>query len=378
MVKKFISLKFSNKRSLIIPESVGLSEEEIQRIISSTRHSDLVVAVESINALFLRDERSAQFNLYIKNEKETLYGQTIKLPYPKTTDFYELLSRFDTKRRRASDIEEFDIEAPDSITESEIPFVQSSDTQPPLVQSPSERTEVEDKPSEVYSSHEEKMAYDTIAEAFGNSEKMEDKTVQEEPPSEIEEEQVSELKECENCGFNNDLDAKFCSECGFSFIGKKAAEIPSTETGNSMSTATKDLVANVSNTGQEKFVVDPQTNYQTSADDMQQLLKVKDGLKNRAQIEKDVALEFESKKAEAIKAADEKVEEEKRKELEALNRTFKEKQELARRDALEVLSVDEKNEVNSRVDAMKNYLKQVYETGLRSIDEGFNMKSANE
>lgn len=378
MVKKFISLKFSNKRSLIIPESVGLSEEEIQRIISSTRHSDLVVAVESINALFLRDERSAQFNLYIKNEKETLYGQTIKLPYPKTTDFYELLSRFDTKRRRASDIEEFDIEAPDSITESEIPFVQSSDTQPPLVQSPSERTEVEDKPSEVYSSHEEKMAYDTIAEAFGNSEKMEDKTVQEEPPSEIEEEQVSELKECENCGFNNDLDAKFCSECGFSFIGKKAAETPSTETGNSMSTATKDLVANVSNTGQEKFVVDPQTNYQTSADDMQQLLKVKDGLKNRAQIEKDVALEFESKKAEAIKAADEKVEEEKRKELEALNRTFKEKQELARRDALEVLSVDEKNEVNSRVDAMKNYLKQVYETGLRSIDEGFNMKSANE
>lgn len=260
------------------------------------------------------------------------------------------------------------------VDESSNPEVnQETFVHPSVVEKTSETIE-EETNDETEAVVQDTLAHESLDEAFGESEEPQEEVI----PNTEEEEPSNELKECENCGFDNDLDAKFCSECGFSFIGKKAAEANSTETGNSMSTATKDLVTNVSNTGQETFVVDPQTNYQSSADDMQQLLKVKDGLKNRAQIEKDVALEFESKKAEAIKAADEKVEEEKRKELEALNRTFKEKQELARKDALEVLSVDEKNEVNSRVDAMKNYLKQVYETGLRSIDEGFNVKSANE
>lgn len=90
-----------------------------------------------------------------------------------------------------------------------------------------------------------------------------------------------------------------------------------------------------------------------------------------------MALEFESKKAEAIKAADEKVEEEKRKELEALNRAFSEKQEQARQSALESLSLEEAKEVNNRVAAMKSYLKKVYEAGLRSIEEGFDPKHVN-
>ncbi|MDG6116644.1 zinc ribbon domain-containing protein [Lactococcus formosensis] len=374
MAKGFKGLKiFNNKRTFTIPESIGLSEEEKNRIITSPKFEDFVINIESLNFIFLRDERDVQLNVYIQTEKEVLYGQTLKFPYPKSTNFYELLDKFSTKKRRALDVEELQ-EQEEIVDESSIPEVnQETFVHPSVVEKTSET--IEEETNEVKEAAvQDTLDHESLEEAFGESEELQEEVI----PNTEEEEHPNELKECANCGFNNDLDAKFCSECGFSFIGKKAAETPSTETGNSMSPATKDLVAKVSNTGQETFVVDPQTNYQSSADDMQQLLKVKDGLKNRAQIEKDVALEFESKKAKAIKAADEKVEEEKRKELEALNRTFKEKQELARRDALEVLSVDEKNEVNSRVDAMKNYLKQVYETGLRSIDEGFNMKSANE
>ena len=382
MVKRLKTFNFlNNKRTFIIPESEGLSEEELQRIIGSAKQSDLVVAIESINALCLRDERSAQFNLYIKNEKETLYGQTIKLPYPKSTDFYELLSRFDTKRRRAIDVEELEQKEKGAITASEIPnkqtpynhpsIIVTPETHPHLISSKSDvNEELKDKVSE-------KMAYDTIAEAFGDSEQADDKAVQEEPLSEIEEEeQAPELKECENCGFENESTAKFCSECGANLVNIEQIE----NVGQGMSKAVQKemLQAGSEETEQETLNVDPKSEYQSSSDDMHQLLKVKDGLKDRAQIEKDVALEFESKKAEAIKAADKKIQQEKQKELEELERTFNEKQELARTEALETLSIDEKAEVDSRVEAMKNYLKRVYEAGLRSIEEGVNMKSAND
>lgn len=380
MAKRLKTFNFlNNKRTFIIPESEGLSEEELQRIVGSTKQSDLVVAIESVNALFLRDERLAQFNLYIKNEKETLYGQTIKLPYPKSTDFYELLSRFDTKRRRAIDVEELEQKEKGAITASEIPnkqtpynhpsIIVTPETHPHLISSKSDvREELKDKASE-------KMAYDTISEAFGDSEQIDDKVAKEEPLSEIEEE-VPELKECENCGFENEGTAKFCSECGANLVNIEQNQ----NMGQGMSKAVqKEMLQAVSEeTEQETLFVDSKSEYQSSSDDMHQLLKVKDGLKDRAQIEKDVALEFESKKAEAIKAADEKVQQEKQKELEDLERTFNEKQELARTEALETLSIDEKAEVDSRVEAMKNYLKRVYEAGLRSIEEGVNMKSAND
>lgn len=324
---------FNNKRTFTLPESVGLSEEEKNRIITSPKFDDFVINIESLNFIFLRDEREVQANVYIRTEKEVLYGQTLKFPYPKSTNFTELLEKFNTKKRRAIDVEE--LEQQDNVV-------------------------VED--TKVESKDETKVSTEELEEAFGNEEIVEE--------VEVQEEQMTELKECENCGFENDINAKFCSECGANLLNIEQ-DISKTDH--------EEVLQTVSEQAEQGTAIVGQTSeYQSSLDDMQQLLKVKDGLKNRSQIEKDVALEFESKKAAAIKAADDKVEEEKRKELEILNRTFKEKQEVARTNALEVLSVDEKNEVNSRVNAMKNYLKQIYETGLRSIDEGINMKSANE
>lgn len=346
---------FNNKRTFTIPESVGLSEEEKNRIITSPKFDDLVINIESLNFIFLRDEREVQANVYIRTEKEVLYGQTLKFPYPKSTNFTELLEKFNTKKRRAIDVEELEQQDNVAVEVTKVESKEETFIHPSVVEKTSET--IDEGSSSNSTLDEAKVSTEELEEAFGNEE-------------DVEEEQMTELKECEKCGFENDINAKFCSECGANLlnIGQDTSK-----------TVHEEVLQTVSEQAEQGTAIVGQTSeYQSSLDDMQQLLKVKDGLKNRSQIEKDVALEFESKKAVAIKAADDKVEEEKRKELEILNRTFKEKQEVARTNALEVLSVDEKNEVNSRVNAMKNYLKQIYETGLRSIDEGINMKSANE
>lgn len=356
MAKGLKALKFfNNKRTFTIPESVGLSEEEQNRIITSPKFDDFVINIESLNFIFLRDEREVQANVYIRTEKEVLYGQTLKFPYPKSTNFTELLEKFNTKKRRAIDVEELEQQDDVAAEDTKVESKEETFIHPSVVEKTSET--IDEESSSNPTLDEAKVSTEELEEAFGNEE-------------DVEEEQMTELKECEKCGFENDINAKFCSECGANLlnIGQDTSK-----------TIHEEVLQTVSEQAEQGTAIVGQTSeYQSSLDDMQQLLKVKDGLKNRSQIEKDVALEFESKKAAAIKAADDKVEEEKRKELEILNRTFKEKQEVARTNALEVLSVDEKNEVNSRVNAMKNYLKQIYETGLRSIDEGINMKSANE
>lgn len=365
MAKGLKALNFlNNKRTFTIPESVGLSEEEKNRIITSPKFDDFVINIESLNFIFLRDEREVQANVYIQTEKEVLYGQTLKFPYPKSTNFYDLLEKFNTKKRRAIDVEELEEKDNVVVEDTKVESKEETFIHPSVVEKASESID------------EVKVSDEELEDAFGDSEKMEDTATQEEPLSESEEEQVSELKECETCGFENESTAKFCSECGTNLVNIEQTE----NIGQGMSKAVqKEVLQAVSEeTEQETIIVDPKSEYQSSSDDMHQLLKVKDGLKDRAQIEKDVALEFESKKAEAIKAADEKVEAEKQKELEELERTFNKKQELARTDALETLSIDEKAEVDSRVEAMKNYLKRVYEAGLRSIEEGVNMKSAND
>lgn len=381
MAKGLKALNFlNNKRTFTIPESVGLSEEEKNRIITSPKFDDFVINIESLNFVFLRDEREVQANVYIQTEKEVLYGQTLNFPYPKSTNFYDLLEKFNTKKRRAIDVEELEQKEKGAITASEIPNKQTPYSNPSIIVTPETHPHLKSNKSDVKEELKdnvsEKMAYDTIAESFGDLEQADDKAVQEEPLSEIEEEQVPELKECENCGFENESTAKFCSECGANLVNIEQNQ----NIGQGMSKAVqKEMLQVVSEeTKQETLFVDSKSEYQSFSDDMHQLLKVKDGLKDRAQIEKDVALEFESKKAEAIKAADKKIQQEKKEELEVLERTFNEKQELARTEALETLSIDEKAEVDSRVEAMKNYLKRVYEAGLRSIEEGVNMKSAND
>lgn len=359
---------FNNKRTFTIPESVGLSEEEKNRIITSPKFDDFVINIESLNFIFLRDEREVQANVYIRTEKEVLYGQTLKFPYPKSTNFSELLEKFNTKKRRAIDVEELEQQDNVVVEDTKVESKDETFIHPSVVEKTSET--IDEGSSSNSTLDEAKVSTEELEEAFGNEEIVEEVEVQEENEEDVEEEQMTELKECENCGFENDINAKFCSECGANLLNIEQ---------DTSKTDHEEVFQTVSEQAEQGTAIVGQTSeYQSSLDDMQQLLKVKDGLKNRSQIEKDVALEFESKKAAAIKAADDKVEEEKRKELEILNRTFKEKQEVARTNALEVLSVDEKNEVNSRVNAMKNYLKQIYETGLRSIDEGINMKSANE
>lgn len=377
MAKGLKALNFlNNKRTFTIPESVGLSEEEKNRIITSPKFDDFVINIESLNFVFLRDEREVQANVYIKTEKEVLYGQTLNFPYPKSTNFYDLLEKFNTKKRRAIDVEELEQQEKGAITASDLPNGQLPYNNPSIIVTPHLKSDKSDVKEELKDKVSEKMAYDTIAEAFGDSEQGDDKAAKEEPLSEFEEEEVPELKECENCGFENESTAKFCSECGANLVNIEQNQ----NIGQGMSKAVqKEMLQAVSEeTKQETLFVDPKSEYQSHSDDMHQLLKVKDGLKDRAQIEKDVALEFESRKAEAIKAADKKIQQEKQKELEELERTFNEKQELARTEALETLSIDEKAEVDSRVEAMKNYLKRVYEAGLRSIEEGVNMKSAND
>ncbi|MCG3097754.1 hypothetical protein L8T26_10685, partial [Lactococcus petauri] len=73
MAKGFKGLKiFNNKRTFTIPESIGLSEEEKNRIITSPKFEDFVINIESLNFIFLRDERDVQLNVYIQTEKEVL------------------------------------------------------------------------------------------------------------------------------------------------------------------------------------------------------------------------------------------------------------------------------------------------------------------
>ncbi|MEY8538153.1 zinc ribbon domain-containing protein [Lactococcus muris] len=368
-------LKFLNKaRTFTVPESIGLAEEEQARIVQSSNFEDFVVNIESLNFIFLRDERVVQFNVYIQTEKETLYGQTLKFPYPKSTNFYELLEKFNTKKRRAIDVEELEQKEDMLVLETDSELKQDTFVHSSVVEHMDENVE-DDVNKEVDLLGEVKVSQAELNDVFGEAEELQADVI-------VEEEEQGERKECLNCGYENAIDAKFCSECGTAFDSKKDSVLLSNDNDieKDMHADNKDslLQAKKEDDIQKSLIVDPQAEYSPSTEDMQQLLKVKEGLKNRAQIEKDVALEFESKKAEAIKLADEKVMKEKQEQLEALNRTFSEKQEQARQTALEALSLEEAKEVNNRVAAMKSYLKKVYEAGLRSIEEGFEPKHVNE
>ena len=96
------NLKSSKKVSYEVSENFGLTESEKQGIEANKAFDDFVVTIESINQLLLRDEREAAFNVFKKNEKQTLYGITLELPMPISTNFYALLDKFNSNKPHAN------------------------------------------------------------------------------------------------------------------------------------------------------------------------------------------------------------------------------------------------------------------------------------
>lgn len=360
--------------------SFGFLEEEKARIETSKTFDDFVVNIESLNQLILRDEREVSFSVYKKSSTQDLYGKTLNLPLPASTDFYDLLDKFNTSKPRAAEV------TPLKQIESSIPST------PPVM----EKEEISSSPvhevsSEPLKDNQQLLAVKEEIEALKaqlktqnsipiaqnveneNAPKVEQLLTSRESDSEtISENNVETLPQedtrdeekemlgnrCSFCGQSLSGEAKFCSACGRS----------------------------VDDTQSEPII--EQTEFETLDElveeehypmDMSQLFSFKDGWNVRPKIEKEVALEFEMKKEERLQKVEQLIERAKQSELDARRKSFEEqaasieadyKQKLAQEKTQALIQLDDeaKTEVEKRVDVRRQYLTRWYKQGLEQLN----------
>lgn len=376
------NLKSSKKVSYEVADNLGLQEEEKQGIEVNKDFEDFVVTIESINQLLLRDEREAAFNVFKKNEKQTLYGLTLELPLPVSTDFYALLEKFKSTKPHAIDIRPFDIEYPkennsekvEVVVEENLEAVQNvpiEDTLEDGVSSPEaliaeKEAEIERLRKQISQSDQDDKAeekeYEELSKSIVNptlstsTENQDHINIFDESSEEL----SSDEKEgqCSQCGFENVEGARFCSSCGNNLSGLEttvAKEIP--------------LPLEVLD---EKVLEELPSEFS-------KLFSLKEGWNIRPKIEHEVALEFEMKKDGILKKVQEKVETQKKKVIEQERQKFEEKEtkissEYAekltteKKNAIIQMEQDKKDEIEKRIDLRRQYLNQWYRSGLAQLD----------
>ncbi|RZI47864.1 zinc ribbon domain-containing protein [Lactococcus kimchii] len=379
------NLKSSKKVSYEVSDNLGLTDSEKQGIEVNKAFDDFVVTIESINQLLLRDEREAAFNVFKKNEKQTIYGLTLELPMPVSTDFYALLDNFNSNKPHAINIRPFEVEISNKeITENEevekVPVEENiqdevnkeqiDDSQQKLRPFPD--TLIAEKDAEIerlrkqinQSSAEDKeeSEYKELAKSISrpiistNTENNEHVNTFDEPSKESSSNE--EEGQCAQCGFKNVEGARFCSSCGNSLSGFKA-------------TAAKEVPLSLE-VLDEKVLEDLPSEFS-------KLFSLKEGWNIRPKIEHEVALEFEMKKDGILKKVQEEVETQKKEAIEQERQKFEEKETRISSEYAEKLTTeknnaiiqmeqDKKDEIEKRIDLRRQYLNQWYRSGLAQLD----------
>lgn len=379
--------KSSKKVSYEVSDNLGLTDNEKQGIEANKAFDDFVVTIESINQLLLRDEREAAFNVLKKNEKQTLYGITLELPMPISTNFYALLDKFNSNKPHAIDVRPFELENPnEDIAENEevekvpdpaeqniqdeVQKEQIDDSQQESSASPDDliakkdaeierlRKQINQSSAEDKEESENKELEKSIVE-FDNS----DNTVEKEhinifDNSSEESRSDSDEEQCSQCGFKNIEGSRFCSSCG-----------------NNLNVL-KTTIANEVPLPLE--VIDEKV-LEELPNEFSKLLSLKEGWNIRPKIEHEVALEFEMKKEGILKKVKEKVETQKDEAIETERIKFEEKESKITTEYAEKLTTQKNNaiiqmeqdknaEIEKRIDLRRQYLKQWYNNGLAQLD----------
>lgn len=389
--------KSSKKVSYEVSDNLGLTDSEKQGIEANKAFDDFVVTIESINQLLLRDEREAAFNVFKKNEKQTLYGITLELPMPISTNFYALLDKFNSNKPHAIDVRPFEFEIPNKdIAETEeiekVPGpveeniqdevkkeqIDDSKQKPNLspdaliAQKDAEIERLQKQINQSSPEDKEESEYKELAKSIVESDNS-DNTVEKEhinifDNSSEESSSDSDEEQCSQCGFKNIEGARFCSSCG-----------------NNLSVLKKTSIANEVPLPPE--VIDEKV-LEELPNEFSKLLSLKDGWNIRPKIEHEVALEFEMKKEGILKKVQEKVETQKEEAIETERIKFEEKESEISSEYAEKLTTEKNNaiiqmeqdknaEIEKRIDLRRQYLKQWYNNGLAQLDGKQPMKETS-
>jgi len=380
--------KSPKKVSYEVSDNLGLTDSEKQGIETNKAFDDFVVTIESINQLLLRDEREAAFNVLKRNEKQTLYGITLELPMPVSTNFYALLDKFNSNKPHAIDIRPFEVEisnkeiteneevkkVPDPAEENiqdEVKKEQIDDSQQKQSSTPDaliaeKDAEIERLRKQINQSSaedkEEESENKELAKSIVKSDNS-DNTVEKEhinifDNSSEESSSDSDEEQCAQCGFKNIEGARFCSSCGNNLSVLK------TPIANEVPLPLEAI--------DEKVLEELPMEFS-------KLLSLKDGWNIRPKIENEVALEFEMKKEGILNKVKETVQKKKEEEIEAERKKFEEKEteinsEYAKKltneknQAIRKMEQDKNDEVEKRIDLRRQYLKQWYNNGLSQLD----------
>lgn len=390
------NLKSSKKVSYEVSENVGLTDSEKQGIEANKAFDDFVVTIESINQLLLRDEREAAFNVLKKNEKQTLYGITLELPMPISTNFYALLDKFNSNKPHAIDVRPFEVEISNKeIAENEevkkVPHPAEENIQDEVKkeqiddskQKPSispddliaqKDAEIERLRKQINQSSpkdKEESEYKELAKSIVDSDNS-DNTVEKEhinifDNSSEESSSDSDEEQCSQCGFKNIEGARFCSSCG-----------------NNLSV----LKTSIANEVPLPLEVIDEKVLEELPNEFSKLLSLKDGWNIRPKIEHEVALEFEMKKEGILKKVEDNVEIEKQSEIDKERQKFEEKESEITSEYAEKLTTEKNNaiiqmeqdknaEIEKRIDLRRQYLKQWYNNGLAQLDGKQPMKETS-
>lgn len=380
--------KSSKKVNYEVSDNLGLTDSEKQGIEANKAFDDFVVTIESINQLLLRDEREAAFNVFKKNEKQTLYGITLELPMPISTNFYALLDKFNSNKPHAIDVRPFEVEisnkeiaenegvekVPNPVEENiqdEVKKEQIDDSQQKPNLSPDaliaqKDAEIERLRKQINQSStedkEEECEDKELAKSIVKSDSPDNivekehinifDTSSEEPSSD------SDEKKCSQCGFKNIEGARFCSSCGNSLSELKT-------------TAAKEVPLPLE-------VIDEKV-LEELPNEFSKLFSLKEGWNIRPKIEHEVALEFEMKKDGILKKVQEEVETQKKEAIEQERQKFEEKEtkisseyaeklNTEKNNAIIQMEQDKKDEIEKRIDLRRQYLNQWYRSGLAQLD----------
>lgn len=388
--------KSSKKVSYEVSDNLGLTDSEKQGIEANKAFDDFVVTIESINQLLLRDEREAAFNVFKKNEKQTLYGITLELPMPISTNFYALLDKFNSNKPHAIDVRPFEFEIPNKdIAETEeiekVPgpveeniqdevkkeHIDDSKQKPNLspgaliAQKDAEIERLRKQINQSSPKDKEESEYKELAKSIVDSDNS-DNTVEKEhinifDNSSEESSSDSDEEQCSQCGFKNIEGARFCSSCG-----------------NNLSV----LKTSIANEVPLPLEVIDEKVLEELPNEFSKLLSLKDGWNIRPKIEHEVALEFEMKKEGILKKVEDNVEIEKQSEIDKERQKFEEKESEITSEYAEKLTTEKNNaiiqmeqdknaEIEKRIDLRRQYLKQWYNNGLAQLDGKQPMKETS-
>lgn len=379
------NLKSSKKVSYEVSDNLGLTDSEKQGIEANKAFEDFVVKIESINQLLLRDEREAAFNVLKKNEKQTLYGVTLELPMPISTNFYALLDKFNSNKPHAIDIRPFEVEIPNKeIVENEevekVPVEENiqdevnkeqiDDSKQKLRPFPD--TIIAEKDAEIkrlriqinqssVGDKEEESEYNELSKSIIKSDNSDNVVAKEHinifdnPPEEVE---VYNEEQCSQCGFKKIKGAKFCSSCGNNL---QNVEIPDSQ-----------------KVPLPLEVLDKKVLEELPME-FSKLFSLKDGWNIRPKIEQEVALEFEMKRDDILKAVTESVEIKKNKAIELERKKYEEQEEKIKSEfevklkseteaAITEMESDKAEEIEKRLDLRRQYLKHWYQNGLAQLE----------